>query len=200
VKRFFFLLVLVFWGHPAVFAQTETGAICVTTFADANGNGIHDPDEGLLPGVNVNLSTGGVIIATHIIAPGETQYCFENLLTGIYTVTFTDSPMYRITTAAEGTFPLDSGQRLIIKDFGAFPISTSNLRAEVAAQLAAAREPDKPLEASTRLMLATVGSMVVMLFMVGIGAVILGVISGRPAKNAKSKPVPPPKVIKPPVG
>jgi hypothetical protein len=74
------------------------------------------------------------------------------------------------------------------------------LRAEVAAQLAAAREPDKPLEASTRLMLATVGSMVVMLFMVGIGAVILGVISGRPAKNAKSKPVPPPKVIKPPVG
>jgi hypothetical protein len=202
VKYYFLLLIgllsLALSIAAPTTAQTPVGAICVDTFADGNGNGTRDPGEDMLPGVNVNLATGGVIIATHIIAPGETQYCFENLLTGIYTVTFTDSPLYRITTANEGTFALDAGQRLMINDFGAFPVA--NLRAEVAAQRAAAQEPDKPLESSTRLMLATVGSMVVMLFMVGIGAVILGMISGRrPAKKAASpKPIPPPKVIKPP--
>ena len=203
VKYYFVLLIGLLCLAPVsavpVGAQTPVGAICVSTFADSNGNGMRDPGEDMLSGVNVNLGTGGVIIATHIIAPGETQYCFENLLTGIYTVTFTDSPLYRITTANEGTFALDGGQRLMINDFGAFPVA--NLRAEVAAQIAAAQAPDKPLESSTRLMLATVGSMVVMLFMVGIGAVILGVISGRPAKKAaRSKAIPPPKVIKPPAG
>jgi hypothetical protein len=201
VKYYFLLLIGLLCLAPAsaapVGAQTPVGAICVSTFADSNGNGMRDPGEDMLSGVNVNLATGGVIIATHIIAAGEIQYCFENLLTGIYTVTFTDSPLYRITTANEGTFALDGGQRLMINDFGAFPVA--NLRAEVAAQIAAAQPPDKPLESSTRLMLATVGSMAVMLFMVGIGAVILGVISGRPAKKtARSKAVPPPKVIKPP--
>jgi hypothetical protein len=202
VKYYFLLLIGLLGLSQAIAApvraQTPVGAICVATFADSNGNGMRDPGEDMLPGVNVNLATGGVIIATHIIAPGETQYCFENLLTGIYTVTFTDSALYRITTANEGTFPLDVGQRLMINDFGAFPVT--NLRTEVAAQIAAAREPDKPLESSTRLMLATVGSMVVMLFMVGIGAVILGLSSGRrPAKKAaRLKAVPPPKVIEPP--
>lgn len=201
VKRIFLLLMLLWISGPpsAVVAQTETGAICVATFADANGNGIRDPGEELLPGVNVNLSTGAdVIIATHIMAPGETQYCFENLLTGYYTITFTDSPTYRTTTAREGTFSLDVGQRLMINEFGAFPIPISSLRAEVAAQIAAAQEPEEPLATSTRLMLATVGSMAVMLFMVGIGAVILGVISGRSARQGQPKPVSPPKVIKPP--
>ena len=50
-------------------AQAETGTIRVTTFADANANG-QRADEGPLAGVNVNLATGGVIIATHIIAEG----------------------------------------------------------------------------------------------------------------------------------
>jgi hypothetical protein len=183
-------------------AQTQTGAICVATFADTNGNGQRDEGEPSLDGVNVNLSTGGVIIATHITAEGEDQYCFEHLLRGIYTVTFTPSPTYRITTASEGTFALETGQRLTIDRFGAFPVGMEGLRAEVAAQVAAARGSDKPLETSTRLLLSTVGSMLVMLFMVGVGAVILGLISsGR--RTGKSRPrqrrtVPLPSEIKPP--
>ena len=199
VKRLLLcLLLILMFGLPlTTLAQTETGSICVATFADANGNGIRDTGEETLAGVNVNLATGGVIIATHIIASGEAQYCFEKLLPGYYTVTFTESPMYRITTANEGTFALESGQRLMINEFGAFPVA--NLRAEVAAQIAAAQKPDKPLEMSTRLMLATVGSMFVMLFLVGIGAVVLGIISGRPAKKTPaSASILPPKVIKPP--
>lgn len=186
------------WLGPAA-AQAETGALCVSTFADTNANGLHDPTETLLAGVNVNLATGGVIVATHIIAPGEAQYCFENLLRGIYTITFTDSPTYRMTTASEGTFALEPGQRLTIDPFGAFPISPENLRAEVAAQVAADREGDQPLETSTRLLLSTVGSMVVMLFMVGVGAVILGLLSGRRRSKKDHLPPPPPYLMPPPL-
>ena len=86
---------------PRSAAQAETGVICVATFADRNANGLRDEGEGPLAGVNVNLSTGGAIIATHITEEGETEYCFERLLRGIYTVTFTESPLYRITTPRE---------------------------------------------------------------------------------------------------
>ncbi len=177
-------------------AQTETGAICISTFADTNANGLRDQNEVVLAGVNVNLATDRVIIATHIIAAGEEQYCFEHLLEGIYTVTFTNSPTYRITTASEGSFAVGAGQRVTIDPFGAFPISPENLRTEVAVQVAAAQEKDQPLEASTRLLLSTVGSMVVMVFMIGMGAVILGLLSGR--RRRKKDALPPPPFIAPP--
>ncbi|MBN1679540.1 MAG: hypothetical protein JW966_04560, partial [Anaerolineae bacterium] len=162
-----------------VLAQSDPGAICVSTFADVNGNGMQEESETVLPGVNVNLATAGAIIATHIIAVDETQYCFENLLPGIYTLTFTDSPTYRTTTANQGTFALASGQSLTINSFGAVPVPLENLRAEVAAQVAADDEGDQPLETSTRLLLSTVASMMVMIFMIGMGAVILGISGSR---------------------
>ena len=195
-------MLLAIIGLPA-FAQVETGEICVATFADVNADGQHDPDETALAGVNVNLVTGGVIIATHIVEENETDYCFENLLTGIYTVVFTDSPLYRATTAQEGTFAVE-GQRFTVNPFGAFPIPAENLRAEVAQQNA---KSDDPLDMPTRLMLATGGSMMVMVFMVGIGAVILGILSGRNPKRARqrreksSQPfgaIMPPASVKPP--
>ena len=52
-----------------------------------------------------------------------------------------------------------------------------------------------------RLLLATGGSMMVMLFMVGVGAVILGVISGRQGRRRRMPPqpdVPAPDEIAPP--
>jgi hypothetical protein len=168
-------------------AQQQTGALCVATFADSNGNGIREEGETALAGVNVNLSTAGVIILTHITAEGENQHCFENLLPGYYTITFTDSPTYRPTTSNEGTFELAGGQRLTINDFGAVPIPLSNLRAEVAAQIAAASSEDEPLDTSVRLLLATVGSMVVMIFMIGVGAVIMGLQRGRKTRGPAGK-------------
>ncbi len=179
-------------------AQAETGTICVTTFADADANGLHEADEGPLAGVNVNLATGGVIIATHVTAEGETEYCFENLLRGVYTVSFTDSPLYRITTAREGTFALDARQRLTLDPFGAFPVGAEGLRAEVVAQAAAASE-DEPLDTPTRLLLATVGATMVMLFMIGLGAVILGLRDWRSQRRRAARVPPPPlDLLRPP--
>jgi hypothetical protein len=183
----------VLWPAPVI-AQPDVGAICVVTYADTNGNGLREDTEIALPRVNVNLSTDGVIIATHITAGDETQYCFENLLPGIYTITFTDSPTYRTTTSNQGTFALESGQRLTLDEFGAVPIAPAALRAEVAAQVAAESD-EEPLDTSLRLLLATVASMVVMIFMVGVGAVLVGLFGG---KRRPASALAPPAQIAPP--
>ncbi|GAB4426482.1 MAG: hypothetical protein KatS3mg051_0197 [Anaerolineae bacterium] len=189
---------------PRAVAQAETGVICVATFADLNANGVRDEGEGTLAGVNVNLSTGGAIIATHITEEGETEHCFERLLRGIYTVSFTESPLYRITTPREGTFALEAGQRLTIDAFGAFPVGPAGLRAEIIAQAQAAQR-DEPLDTSTRLLLATGGAAVVMMFMVGLGAVTLGLLDWRRQRRQRRQrqhrplvPPPPTDWLRPP--
>ena len=194
------MLAILLWPPTAtahVATQPATvGAICITTFADANGNGLREVEEAPLAGVMINLTTGGAIVAIHIMGDNQAQYCFEQLVPGIYTVTFTDSPLYRTTTANEGTFQLEAGQRLTINDFGAVPTGVSGLRAQVAA---ASATDDEPMERSTRLLLATGGSTSVMLLMVGVGAVILGVMSGRTRKQRSAASQPPrPDEIAPP--
>ena len=197
VKRAFqgvLLLALMSLLAVSAGAQPSPGAICVATFADANGDGTRDPAEGPLGGVNVNLATGGAIIATHVTAPDETQHCFDNLSAGLYTVTFTDAPLYRITTPYEGTFALDAGQRLTINEFGAVPIPVDAVRAEVVAQV----EDDEPLDSSTRLLLSIGGAMLVMLFLIGFGAVILGFGEWRRSRRRRAELLPPPADIRPP--
>lgn len=185
------------WPVVSAHSQTSTGAICVTTFADVNANGQREAGETVLPGVNVNLATDGVIIASHITAAAEDPYCFENLLPGIYTVTFTNSPTYRTTTANQGSYVLDAGQTMTLDDFGAFPIPLDRLRVEVAAQVAASKEAAEPFSTSTRLLLATAGSMMVMVFMIGVGAIMLGITSNRRSKTP-GLPPPPPRLAPPP--
>ena len=171
---------------PPIAAQMPVGAICVSTFADLNANGVPDPAEPPLAGVNVNLSTGGVIIATHITKADEASYCFENLLRGSYTVTFTDAPTYRMTTPHTGTFALDQGQRLTLDPFGAYPIAPENVRAELLARQSAHTPASVALSSSTRLLLATGGAALVMLLMIGLGVIIVTLWRG------KSPPFPPP--------
>ncbi len=191
------VLVVGGWALASAAAQPEPGAICVTTFADTNGNGIQDTGETALAGMNVNLITGGAIIATHIMAEGEESYCFENLLRGEYTVRFTDAPTHRFTTPREGTFTLDEGERLVINPVGAVPVPIQQVRAEFAAR-SAEQDAAQPLDSGTRLLLATVGSMLVMLFMVGLGVVLVGLFSFRTGKTPRQSPVPPPQEITPP--
>lgn len=167
-------------------AGRGSGAICISTFADANLNGEQDATEQPLGGVNVNLSMSGVIVSTHLTTADEARYCFQNLLPGIYTVTFTDSPLYRATIANTITHRLQSGQELTIAPFGAAPIPPTRWRAEVDARLAASQGEDEPMELSLRLLLATVGSLVIMIFMVGVGALVFGAFGGR-KRQAKSR-------------
>ena len=169
-------------------AQAAPGAICVATYADTNGNGNYDPDlEGPLVGVNVNLATQGQIIATHISGEAD-EYCFENLQPGVYTVTFAESLTYRPTTANAITFELPPNtERMAITAFGAVPVPVENLRAEAAARSPQAETGEEPLDTSARLLLATTGSMAVMIFMIGVGAVILGTAGGSRRRRPRGQ-------------
>lgn len=203
-------LALVLALDPALLparAQVEVGAICVATFADLNGNGQRDEGETPLAGVMVNLATGGRVIATHVMAEGEAQYCFERLLTGAYTVTFAGSPAYQHTTASEGTFNLDPGQRLTITDFGAAPVAAPDQSAETGAVVleAAPSSAGEPIDPTLRLLISTVAAVSVMVFMIGIGAIVLGARGLRPRRRAQPRPEardypPPPAHIEPPRG
>lgn len=176
-----------------VHAQATPGAICIAAFSDTNGNGVQDSGEPLLSGVHVSLSTGGAIIATHITDAANTQYCFENLLRGEYVVTFTDAQTYQPTTPNEGAFLLDAGERLTVDPFGAIPVPLGSLRANVLAEIAANQKDSEPFDPATRLLLATVGSMMVMLFMVGFGVVMFALFGKRSQKSVE-----PPSHIQPP--
>jgi len=187
-------------------AQTETGAICVATYADLNGNAIREETETPLAGITVNLSTGGEVIATHVIAEGEAQYCFENLLTGAYTITFVDDPAFRSTTANEGTFNLDPGQRLTITDYGAIPAATAqtDLAAETSPVVLETRTDEPALRQPVRLAISAAGAVAVMVFMIGLGAIVLGIRGLGPRRRARPVPrysqnyPPPPRQITPP--
>jgi len=189
-------------------AQPVPGAICVATFADLNGNAIRDEGEPPLAGVTVNLSTGGQVIATHVMAEGEAQYCFENLATGAYTITFQSDPATRSTTANEGTFNLDEGQRLTITDYGAVPASATTAQADLVAETSAVvletTTDEAALRQPVRLAISAAGAVAVMVFMLGVGAIVLGVRGLGPRRRARPAPrypqhyPPPPRQITPP--
>jgi len=190
-KLILVLLCLSIFAIPA-HAQEAPGSICISTYADTNMNGIHEDTEALLPGVNVNLSISSIIVATHVFAATEMQYCFENLQPGVYTVTFTNSPTYQGTTASEGTVQV-TGDAPLIVSFGAVPIPPAELAPRVAADTdEAENDGDETLDPSVRLLLSTGASMIMMLFMIGIGAVILGLMGSRRKPQRMVNPYEPP--------
>jgi hypothetical protein len=65
--------------------------------------------------------------------------------------------------------------------------------------VAAEAGSDEPLDSSVRLLLSVVGSMMVMIFMVGVGAVILG-LTGNNRRAREDKAPPPPAQVAPPPG
>ena len=200
------LAALALSAAPRIGAQTVPGAICVATFTDLNGNSIRDEGEPPLAGVTVNLSTGEQVVATHVMAEGEGQYCFENRAAGTNTITFQNYPAMRSTTANEGTFTLAEGQRLTITDYGAIPAATAqtDLAAETSAVVLETRTDEPALRQPVRLAISAAGAVAVMVFMIGLGAIVLGIRGLGPRRRARPVPrysqnyPPPPRQITPP--
>jgi len=169
-------------------APSESNAICVSTYEDRNGTAQRDPDEPSLAGINVNLAVDDVIIGTHLMASGENNYCFEPLSPDIYTVAFGQSPTERATTGHSATFALPQGQRLTLDGYGAVSTPMGSLRDTINTQIVAIQPADEPLTNEVRLMLATAGSMVVMIFMIGAGSVLVALVNWRRPRRKKPQP------------
>src|SRR5574341_768663 len=159
---------------PAFSANAQGNAICVFAFQDTNENGVRNDDEGALPGINVNLAIEtDIIIATAITTQEDEPYCFENLVPGVYNIYFPDSPNHRATTQSSAAMEIHAGQHIRV-EFGAQPEEPIRLQNDPAM-------PNNPtantrLTTTTRILLALLGTIIVMIFMIGFGAVVVSVM------------------------
>jgi hypothetical protein len=151
--------------------QESGSAICVLAFEDANENGLRDTGENPLPGIAVNIAINtDVIVASHVTTDQNDHFCFEELTSGVYNLYFADSPNHRATTQNSAALALDN-ERIKV-DFGAVSLSPF---ADETTTTAPAADIDDELALSTRLLIAALGTVFVMIFMLGLGVMIASV-------------------------
>ena len=154
-------------------AWAQENAICTLAFQDLNRNGVRDADEGSLAGISVNLAVDtDLIIATHVTTESNEAHCFENLTPGIYNISFADSPNHLATTQNSAAMEISIGQRIRI-EFGA--VAQQAILTEPDSSEAPSSIDTQPLDTSTRILLALIGAFVVVVFMFGIGAIIISI-------------------------
>lgn len=164
------LIVFALFSTVSAHAQTETGAICVQTFADANKNMIREEGEASLSGVSANLKQDGILFSNLILDDKTTtETCFRNLTPGDYAITFV-TPFADATTATQFAFNVKAKDQLQAQ-FGAAPHPVT----PVATGLII------PLTRPVRLGMSIGGALIVMLFMTGLGLILrnfFGIIRG----------------------
>ncbi|PJF41899.1 MAG: hypothetical protein CUN55_11040, partial [Phototrophicales bacterium] len=142
--------------------------ICISVFEDLNQNGVQDATEGLVGNVDVWLLSDDVIIGTQLTQPDEPT-CFVGLEEGAYQIKIPPTRRHQMTTRSDAapTF-VGVGNRFSIS-FGLVLLEAFHEDALL---------PDaKPnigkltLDTETRLLLAIMGSGVVILLMLGVGSI-----------------------------
>lgn len=94
-------------------SPTPTGGrVCVNAFADENGNGVRDPNEGYMAGVTFSVASSERRIGEAISAGTETPFCFEGVPAGTYQVTQFVPGALEMTTAASATIDVQEGSTI----------------------------------------------------------------------------------------
>ena len=160
---------------PAAPTATTTPAgsstICVNAFLDANGNGLHDPEEGYVSGVTLTVAQGSALIGQAVSTGQQTPVCFGSLVAGTYQVAQTLPATLETTTQANATVNVAVGQTLGL-EFG------SRLRSAASPAPAASATADPAAATPTT---ATDGGETTdgapnwMVFL-GLGAILVGVL------------------------
>ncbi len=96
------------------------GGICVTLYGDTNGNGIRDPDEGLIAGGVFGLFDAATIaeLGSYITDGASEPHCFSELASGNYRVTSEVPESYTQTTRNDWDLTLAAGSTANL-EFGA---------------------------------------------------------------------------------
>lgn len=155
-------------SRPA--AQPLGNQICVVVFEDINANGLRDEDEALIEGIDVQLTTSGVIIDTFITTDNDFS-CFSGLPAGEYRVGVPPSPRHQMTTQADFA-PTFIGVGTDVKaEFGAQRVNP--FTADALLPNLPSKSGKIELDREMRLLLATFGATLVLLLMMGIGSIII---------------------------
>ncbi|MFP4321057.1 MAG: SdrD B-like domain-containing protein [Anaerolineales bacterium] len=167
------LLVLFLGMWTVAWAQEANGSICVLAYEDTNANGQRDTGEGPLPGIPVYITMGdGINIRSHITTTQDAPHCFVGLPAGSYGIRFADSPNHQPTTEQSANIEL-TGQR-VSAQFGA--LSAEVWPEDDATTAAVDATSEEQLSTVNRLLLAGLGTIVIVLLLLGIGAVILSIL------------------------
>lgn len=142
--------------------------VCVTVYNDVDRNGVQEDDEPILEAFDVYLLSDNIIIATKRTSLSEAT-CFVGLEEGAYRVRIPQTARHLMTTRADAapTF-VGVGSRYNVA-FGVIQIDPFTEDA-----LLPGLAPDSgelSLDAETRLLLAIMGSGIVILLMIGVGSV-----------------------------
>ena len=147
--------------------------VCIVVYQDAGQVGVREEGENSMSGVDVNLLTSDVIIQT-LVTTAEGPKCFSGLTAGEFRIIVPPSPNHLLTTRNDAAVSfLDTGNR-ITANFGAQmidPLADGLTRSSVEET-----EGELTFDQNTRLLFSIAGAAVAMLFMVGVGAIVTGML------------------------
>ena len=95
----------------------QGGVICVNAFADSNGNGVRDADEGYMAGVTFTVAQSDQVVANGVSAGSSTAICFATLPAGTYVVSQQVPRNVEMTTAQNATVDVTDGSTISL-EFG----------------------------------------------------------------------------------
>lgn len=148
-------------------AQAQgSNSICIWAYEDSNQNGARDAGELYIGEIVANLSLNGVILQSKITPADNTPVCFEGLSDGVYTMEALYGGSYRPTSENKSDFNLSNTTRGRV-EFGVVPLTADEIQAAQTAEKAGA-----DLTITRRLMIAGLGSSLVMALMLGLGLLI----------------------------
>lgn len=93
------------------------GSVCVNSFADDNGNGVRDPNEGFMGSVTFTIASGTNVVGQALSSGTDAPFCFEELEPGTYQVAQLVPGRLEMTTAANTTLEVQEGSAIGI-EFG----------------------------------------------------------------------------------
>ncbi len=94
---------------PEPSATPTGGSVCLNAFADTNGNGVHDADEGYMAGVTFSVANAERVVGQGVSAGAEQPVCFDGLNAGEYQATQILPPRLEMTTAAQAMITVNDG-------------------------------------------------------------------------------------------
>ena len=139
----------------------EVGSVCVNSYNDTNGNGVHEPGEPKLAGVTFAVNDGSETVDTHTTVAEGDFHCFDGLPVGTYVVSWTGEDLTP-TTEQQWTTQVTAGS-IQTREFGAQP-----------ADEAALDDADTSLSDGDGLptwLLALLGALAVFIVLGGLGAI-----------------------------
>jgi hypothetical protein len=167
--------------QPELIAAVEpASSICVSVFNDLNGNGTAEDAEGLLPEAVLTLSRSSGPVATYVTDGINEPYCFEELESDTYQITFSQPPEFQMTTTGNWAISVSDGDAIQVQ-FGARYDANAVAAAQTESAVEAAQDDDvgtvesapESEGLSSQLGTIALGIAIVLVLLAGVGFVLL---------------------------